>query len=258
MTATISMDPRIEARREQVKAELDQRRWRRLALFGAIVLVVVAAVGALRSPLLDVEEVSVAGAQQTPVRTIVEASGISPGTSLVDVDLDAARAAIAALPWVDEVTSTRAWSGAISFEVTERTAVAQAEIDGTVIVIDGEGRVLETSAELDPSMVAVTGASGSTVPGGWLSSSSLEALEVAAAIDPELARRVASVSVAADGTLDLDLEGNGRVRFGTAVDLDAKLIALRTMVGQVDLGCLDVLDLQVPTVPVLTRRVPCS
>jgi hypothetical protein len=50
----------------------------------------------------------------------------------------------------------------------------------------------------------------------------------------------------------------GEVRFGDGRQLDAKARSLRTVLEQVDLTCLAVLDLRLPGSPVLTREEGCS
>ena len=259
MTATIAMDPRIRARREEVEAEADRRRWLRFSVFAAVLGLLVGAAVSTRTPLLDVDAIDVEGVDHTRVDDVRAASGIAPGDPLTAVDLASARAAIAALPWVDTVISERRWSGTVSFTITEREPVAQTiSTDGSVVtIVDAEGRVLEVLEGPRDDLVAVAGARGSTEPGGWLASSALDAVAVAAAIPESLAAQVNEVVVTPVGSIELLLDGIGAAVLGKSVDLDMKLTALATMLEQVDLTCVDVLDLQVPTVPVLTRRPSC-
>lgn len=259
MTATVAMDPRIRARREEVEAEADRRRWLRFAIFAAGLGLLVGAAISTRTPLLDVEAIDVQGIGHTRAEDVRVASGIAPGDPLTAVDLADARTAIAALPWVDTVTSERRWDGTITFAITEREPAAQTiSTDGSVVtIVDAEGRVLDVVDGPREDLVAVIGAQGSTVPGGWLASSALDAIAVAAAIPPSLAPQVNEVEVTSLGSIELLVDGVGAAVLGKSVDLDMKFTALATMLEQVDLTCVDVLDLQVPTVPVLTRRPSC-
>ena len=45
----------------------------------------------------------------------------------------------------------------------------------------------------------------------------------------------------------------GVILIGSIDEVDAKVLAIETILAQVDLACLAVLDVQVPTVPVITR-----
>jgi hypothetical protein len=259
MTATIAMDPRIRARREEVEAEADRRRWSRFAAFAVLVGLAIAAAVSTRTPLLDVDAIEVQGITRTHADDVRRASGIAEGDPLTGVDLDSARESIAALPWVDTVTSHRSWAGKITFTITERKPAAQTvSADGSVVtIVDAEGRVLDVATTPRDDLVSVVGAQGSTVAGGWLASSALDAVTVAAAIPPSLAAKVDEVDVTPVGTIELLVEGVGGAVLGKSVELDEKFMALATMLDQVDLACVDVLDLQVPTVPVLTRKVSC-
>lgn len=259
MTATIAMDPRIRARRDEVADEQRQRRVRRLVVIGAVVGLVAAALAATRTPLLDVDRIEVAGVSRTPVEAVRAASGIKAGDALTDVDLSAARRSIAALPWVESVTSHRHWNGTVTFTVTEREAVAQV-VTGTgqeVALVDADGRVLSTEAEPRSGMVAIVGAEGSVQPGGWLASTALEGLEVAAALPESLAGAVGELSLDQRGRIELVLVEGGQAALGDSLDLNLKFMALATLLDQVDMRCVAEVDVQVPTVPVITRTAAC-
>jgi cell division protein FtsQ len=264
MTTTISMDPRIRARREQVEAEASRIRVHRL-VWVALGLVVLVGAGALslRSPLLDVNEVRVLGVSQTNPETIRAVSGIAAGDTLLEVDMATAAAAIAELPWVDEVSTERSIRGAVSFTVTEREPVAQAQINGQAgyAIVDADGRVLTTQSEPRPELVTISAARGSMSPGGWLASGSLEAVAVADALRLPLGEKIDSIVINKSGTLNLYLNrevvgeaaAGGVILIGSIDEVDAKVLAIETILAQVDLACLAVLDVQVPTVPVITR-----
>jgi hypothetical protein len=53
--------------------------------------------------------------------------------------------------------------------------------------------------------------------------------------------------------LEATLGSGGVVLFGSAEDLDAKLMALSTVLARVDLECLDSLNVAVPDHPALKR-----
>ena len=102
-------------------------------------MVVAIAFGITQSPLLDVDEVEVIGGTRTGADQILEAAGVEPGTPLLGLDLSGPRKAIAALPWVDQVRSRRTWGGKVTFDVTEREAVAQIPVDESWALVDGGG-----------------------------------------------------------------------------------------------------------------------
>ncbi len=253
MSATIAMDPRIEARRREVQREQDRTKVRRLVIAAAVVSVVVGAIAATRSPLLDVDRVELVGAAHTTLEEVVAAGGIEPGDPMLELDLAAARARVAALPWVDAVRTERNWPGGVTYIVTEREPVAQVALADGWAVVDEEGRVLAVRPAPAAGLTAVVGAGGSSRPGGWLSSDALEMVEIAGALEPAVADRVTAVGRAEAGGLYLDLNNSATVRVGSTEELAAKLLSVRTVLEQVALDCLAVLDVRVPSVPVVTR-----
>jgi hypothetical protein len=124
--------------------------------------------------------------------------------------------------------------------------------------VDAKGRVLARASEVPDSgrLVRVVGISGDLVPGAQLGADATDVLGLAgrlAAVVP------GSISVVAVGEgLTATLSQGGEVRFGDASRLTAKLRSLETVLQQVDLVCLDQLDLRAPGNPVLTRRAGCS
>jgi len=253
VTATLSIDPRIEARRREVQRENDRTRMRRFAIGAAVAAVLVAAAAATRSPLLDVDEVELVGAQHTSLEEVLVASGISVGDPMLELDLDGARSRIAALPWVESVRTDRDWPGRVSFVITERDPAAQVALGDGWAVVDEDGRVLEVRPEAAAALTAIEGAAGSEEPGGWLASDALELVALAGSLEPVVADRVTAVGRTETGGLYLDLNNNATVRVGTIDDLSPKLLSVRTVLEQVALDCLAVLDVRVPTVPVITR-----
>jgi cell division protein FtsQ len=240
---------------------LPHARLQRLFEAGALLLVVLGFLAALRSPLLDVDRVLVSGHGRTSEEAVRAAADLPLGTQLIDVDLRAVGERVAALPWVDEATIARRVDGTVEITVTERVPVAEFRTaDGTVLLVDAEGRALGPSTEapdLAGTLVMVDGAVASLAPGGWLPDDAADVLEVAAALGERLpgAVQALEVTAAADRTEILGhLSQGGVVRFGDAGQLDAKLLSLVTVLDQVDTSGLAVLDLRLPGNPVLTRE----
>ncbi|MDQ4098436.1 MAG: hypothetical protein M3144_11280, partial [Actinomycetota bacterium] len=79
------------------------------------------------------------------------------------------------------------------------------------------------------------------------------ALRVVEALSPALAARTNAVVSLQGGEIALRLHPRGTVRFGVPDDVAAKARAAETVLAQVDAGNLDVLDVRLPSSPVLTR-----
>lgn len=259
MTAstTAIAHPRIQERREAVEDELTRRRQRRLRVLGAAVLIVLLALGATQTPLLDVDEVRIIGATTTGPNALRAVADIEQGTPLVGLDLSEAESRLLAMPEIAAVTSTRQWNGVITIEVQERRAVARiTTLDGEIMVAS-DGMVLALDQGVNSSLPVVAGAMFSAPIGGRVPEEVADAVAAAEALPSDIARLSERIVIGAD-RLSIDLVGGGVVELGDARDLDAKYDALRAFLGQVDLRCLDVIDVQAPTVPILARDVTCG
>ena len=247
-----AVDPRIEARRNNVQSRRRLRVW---ITVGAVVVLAAIAFGISRSPLLDVDEVEVIGGTRTGTDQILEAAGVEPGTPLLGLDLSGPRKAIAALPWVDQVRSRRTWGGKVTFDVTEREAVAQIPVGESWALVDRWGRVLQLNPVRGSLPVVLFG----TVPepGAWVPGKSvLPLLEASEALIPLQANEIGSISWV-NGQVIVELPGDGQVLWGGRDDPQGKAVALATVLAEADLNCLETVNLSVPELPVLTRHDPC-
>jgi cell division septal protein FtsQ len=105
-TSAADVDPRIQARRDEVEraGHRRRRRWR-FAILGALALVA-AAWFVTRTALLDVDRLEVEGASHLDPEAVRTASGVVVGDPLLDVDegdvrarLQELRASPSASPW---------------------------------------------------------------------------------------------------------------------------------------------------------------
>lgn len=254
----VAIDPRIRARRIEVRRGVGRRRLQRLVDVGLVLAVAAGFAVALRSPLLDVDAVSVVGAEHTPTDVVLEQAGITAGDQLMDVDLRAAGERVAALPWVQEVRLHRGLDGTVEVAITERTAVARVGEGDTAVLVDRNGRALAKASdapELAASVVRFGGLDATVTPGQQLPAGTAGALDLAArlAASPGL-----GMELALGDEITGRLESGAEVRFGDATQLDAKVRSLRTVLDQVDLTCAAVIDVRSPSSPVLTREEGCS
>ena len=252
------VDPRIEARRNNVNSRRRLRVW---IAIGIVVVLVAAAFGISRSSLLDVDEVEVIGARRTGAQRVLEVAGVEPGTPLLGLDLSGPRKSIAALPWVSQVRSSRTWGGKVTFDVTERIAIAQVPLEAQIAgeqswaVVDIQGRVLQIYPVRGRLPVVLFGPVPE--PGGWLSAAALPLLEASQALIPLQGEEIGAISWV-DGELVVDLPGVGRAHWGGRDDPRGKAVALATFLARVDLHCYEKIDLSIPELPALTPIDDCS
>lgn len=253
------IDPRIRARRIEVRRDVGRRRLRRLVDLCFVLVVAVAFGTALRSPLLDVDEVRISGAERTGREAVLDASDISTGEQLMDIHPGAVGRRIVALPWVAEVTVHRGLGGVVQIEVVERQAVAISGHGDGAVLVDARGRVLAHVAEAPEAardLVTMVDLPEGLEPGAFLPPGSHAALEVAMGMGRALPGSI--TEVVAGEQLTARLAQGGTVRLGDSSRLAAKLRSLQTVLSQVDLTCLATIDIRVPGSPVLTRDERCS
>ena len=122
-------------------------RWPRL-IFAAAVLSI-ASLGVmlalLNSPLLEVQSVSVEGADVVSAASVRQLAGLK-GEHVMLADLEAAAQRIAALPMVKEVAVSRDWPNGVKVVIVERTPWGRWRANNTVWAIDSEGIILEGAA----------------------------------------------------------------------------------------------------------------
>lgn len=252
------IDPRLRARRVEVKRSEGRRRLRVLVGVAAVLGVLLLLLGLFFTPLLDVDHVTVAGQFRTDPEDVVAAAGIERGAPLLTADLGAAARRIEALPWVDEATVVRSWPGTIRYRVVERVPAAAAQgPDGSWVALDGDGRVLVALDAEPADLPVVEGVTVDPTVGASAPEDSRGAFAVAAAI-PEAARpAVDAIVLDGEGAVTVRLDSGGVATIGPLEDLPAKGVALASVVAAVD-PCIATLDLTVASAPLLTRVPGCG
>jgi len=128
-------------------------------------------------------------------------------------------------------------------------------------VVDQEGRVLEFAppgaALLHGGDLVVIEGLPTAPAGATLGPEAHAPLAVAAALTPGVRTRVEVVRAAGD-EVELQLRPDGRVELGTTDDLQEKVQTLQSVLAEVDLSCLAVIDVRVPDTGVLTREPTCA
>ncbi len=255
------VDPRLRARRRDVRRDEGRRRLRRLQVALGAVTAVVGAGGLILSPVFDVDRIVVAGAARSGGDVVKDATGVDGGEAMLTLDLARVTAAVESLPWVERATVTRRWPGTLGVTVTERQPLAMVVArDGRSVVVDRSGRQLVVvDGEAAPELTRIDGLDFEPAPGATLGRDVPAALELIQLLPAGLSAGASRVTTT-EGGLELFLEGETgnqtRVRFGGPSRLTDKMDAL---VALVDAGVLTEaigrleIDVRVPDAPVLTR-----
>ena len=260
IVSVVEVDPRMRSRRIGVRRDAGRRRLRRITAVLAGAALVVAALVASRTPLLDVDRVTVTGTDHTTVDEVRHAADVRLGEPLLSVDPGAVAARVEELPWVASARVERSWPSTVKVQVTERVPVAVVQLtDDLAAMIDADGWVVgvesrPADAPSDPSgPLVLTGIDEPVVEGERLDAAARDALAVAAAAAEWMPGVVASVST----DLDAELLQGGAIRFGSVDDLSDKVTAAMTVLSEVDTSCMALLDVRVPGSPALTRHQRC-
>lgn len=267
----VPIDPRLAARRREIRRRQGRQRRRRLVGVLGVGGVAAATWGIALSPAFDVDRVVVRGATNSGEGTLEAAAGIDRGQAMVTLDLGATQEALEASPWVASASVRRSWPGTVVVSVDERRPVAAVRVSpepvagagaGTAArwaVVDAEGRQLVVVADEAPTPLArIEGLAADGQPGRALGRAASGALELAARLSGIVPDPPPRITVLADGRLEATIaaedRGEWRVLFGHPDHLDDKARSLVTLLERGVLGDVgaSVIDLRVPDAPVLT------
>ncbi|MGI9119116.1 MAG: cell division protein FtsQ/DivIB [Acidimicrobiales bacterium] len=262
---SVAIDPRLQARRRDIRRRQGRQRRRRLtAAVGALAVASTGWALAL-SPVLDVDRVVVKGAAMSGDAILADVAGIDPGQAMATLDLRAARLALEAAPWVAVATVRRSWPGTVVISVSERQPVAAVRLAGDTpsqwALVDADGRQLRIVADGElPPLVRVEGFPIEGRPGARLGPELAGALELAGRLSSALPLRPSRVTLVAGAELEAVVSASSgspevRALLGNGDHLDDKVVALVTVLEQAELKPgpeLSVIDVRVPDAPVLT------
>jgi cell division protein FtsQ len=257
MTATVGIDPRIQARRTAVRRDAGHRRLRRVQAVGAVVFAFGLAFVLTRSPLMDVDHVRI-DADGVDGDAVREALAVDPGRPMTLVDPAAAADAVAALPGVASVDVRRSWPNTVAVEVTAREpGVAFSSSGGGWLVADGSGSIMGEVEVAPTEVVRVGGPQLSGRPGQVVPTDLLPAAAVGAALPGDLRDRVEQVAVGEDGRVEVLLSDGGTIVFAPDGDHGAAAVAAAAVAATVPPGCVDRIDVLSAAAPILRRADAC-
>ena len=110
------------------------------ALTGGRALGVVSAVSAWSG--LAITEVKITGQSETSEVAVLDRLDIKDDPSLLTYDVDAARARVELLPWVDHITLKKLFPNTLEVAIAERTPFAIWQHDSELSLIDAAGEVI--------------------------------------------------------------------------------------------------------------------
>ncbi len=260
-SAAVRIDPRLRARRIEVRRAEGRRRLR-FVVGGAVVAMLAAGTwAATRSALLDLDHVRIEGVDATSAAKINGAVQTPDGTPLLDLDLATIEAEVASLPWVETVDASREWPGTLRLDVVERVAVAALPAgDGSFVAVDTTGVAMAALAGADVGSLPVIGVAAEGEL-GTVQERSAPALAVVEVMPADLDAWIETITVSGadpDTRLGLNLVGGAVVELGNESLLTDKLDAVRAVLAGADLRCIEVIDVRVADLSTITRDPTCD
>jgi cell division protein FtsQ len=227
-------------------------RRRRLLVRGGVAVAVVALLAWLLwgSPVLAVASVHVDGAGTLTAAEVVEVAGVTEGTPLLRVDVDAARARVAQLPQVASVEVTRGWPRSVVITVVERVPVAVVERGGSRTLLDAEGVLFDTVTGPPPPGVVPLEVPAPG-PGDRATRAALAAL---VALPADVRAGVTGASATTSEDVRLTMADGTTVLWGGAEHAGEKAQVLVALLGQLAAGTLEpagTIDVSAPSAVVL-------
>ena len=248
-----AIDPRFRQRLIEVRRTEGRRRLRVLLVLAGFLGVALLGWAFTRSPVLDVDHIRVSGTVHTTAADVTAASGVHKGSAMLDVDGADAAARLRAVPWILSARVERHWPSTVTIAVVERVPVAAVPAKAGVGIVDRTGRVLGVAPAAPPELPLLLGLPPAGTPTSRVGGRARDLLAVAQAMPPPVSQRVAAIVATDGGQVELRLKPSGVVRLGPPDQLAEKLLATQTVLTQVDLTRLAVLDVRVPASPAITR-----
>lgn len=217
-----------------------------------------AALGALARAGMRVERIDVVGRRHTPAQAVLDAIGVTRGSSLFAADLAAARGSLERLPWVRTAAVRRIYPDGLGVTLAERRPVALWQRGRRRALVDEMGDVID-HADLGefPGLVVVVG-----------DDAPAHALDLVALLDsaPELRKRVGVAvrvggrrwNIKLDNGVDVLLpESGARAAWGGLARLDREHDLLGQRMVAIDLRFPDRMIIRTSAVqPARKPRVP--
>ncbi|MFC0528836.1 cell division protein FtsQ/DivIB [Phytohabitans kaempferiae] len=200
------------ARRRRLRAALPWATLAGLLALAGLVTWVVYGTG-----VFGVREVRVSGTGILSEDEVRAAAAVPDGVALARVDLGGIEGRLATLAPVDRVIASRDWPGTIAIEVVEREPVAVVPQGKRFVLVDQHGVGFHTVASRPGGLPLVR------VPDpGPDDAATRSALEVLAALSPQLREQLSAVVVKGPAEIQLELREGRLVVWGDSSQSDTK------------------------------------
>ena len=230
------------------------KSFRKVTAISLVFIVLLGLYSATQSELLDVDEIDVliTGGNQISSNEIIELSGISLSQSMISVDSDEAKSLVMNNPWIEDVEINKEWPSTISIWVDLRQAFAYVvTLEGASATIDEKGTVLNLFKSGSPDDFVSLLVEELAEPGNKILGIEM-LLAATEAVTPDLKEWIKIISPTASG-VRAELQGSVFVDLGITEDFSTAMNDLKAVLGQVELMCIQSIDVSVRENPIIER-----
>ncbi len=225
----MTIDPRLQERRQAVAEDKARHKFGRLLKVWVVLAVLGIAVWVLLSPWLDVDRVDTAGIVSSGAHGVLADSRVVAGAPMVMIRSGEVEAALEADPYVADATVELHWPDRVVVNIEERSAVAWVETGSgwshraaDAVALPSPEQPDDTKAWIRLPSLADSDAGSSRELRG--------ALEFVAAL-PEALRVETTVRIRPNGELWAEIP-DFDVRLGRAVEMEAKALSLAALLAE--------------------------
>jgi cell division protein FtsQ len=226
---------RLLSRRRKGGMSLGVRRKALLVGSGGVVVLVLATMLVLASPLVAVERVDVEGATYADAALIESVAESMKGVSVLTVDTQSAKRRLEGDPWIASVRISTFLPDRVLIEVEERRPAAWfLGVDNRARVIDVEGRVLAVVDGRPTEYMWIDGVGPNLVAGSIADPAYRAAAQLAKSLPAEIEPLVDHLGVTATSDVTMTLTTGTIVNFGQPVDMRNKLVSVVVLLRRQD------------------------
>ncbi|HEX3015491.1 MAG TPA: FtsQ-type POTRA domain-containing protein [Desulfobacteria bacterium] len=217
---------------------LARRSNNRVWIISITLLAALAVLGALRSPMFNVQQVVVEGNRLVSEQDILDLANVGLGTNIFRVPTASIAQNVALHPLIKSVNVSRRLPSTLVISVTERQPVAMVPVQNGFVIVDEQGVFLQRSDTWPKNAVPII--SGVKIPnnldlGKQIQGASLqEGLKIVAGLPKQLYAQVGEVYAGNQDMLAMYTRDGLEVRLGLAEDLNQKFSVLRQFLDDKD------------------------
>ena len=241
--------------RSAKKKKLLRKRKIKNFIFSAFLLTLVVAAGVILAftVFFKIEKISVENCSVYPKKSVIAKCGVAEGDNLLAASSEKINKALSAsLPYIDSVTVKKKLPGTLVLSVTETREKAAVSYKGAFVLLDGNGKILDSDASLLRENVAlIEGIKAVSPKEGSLLKISNESkqdivLKILKGISAVGIEKTSEINVTDLSKITLQYDNRIKIKLGDTTDLDLKLKRAKAALDREDeinnktVGVLDV------------------